>query len=255
MIPLLRLEHVSVRFGGLQALQDVSFAVAAGSTTALIGPNGAGKTTLFNVISGLQAPTGGRLVFDDRDITKLSADARARLQIRRSFQNLGLMMGETVRTTLLAAQVLEAGYAPWDPIVRPWRWRARERAMTDRAVEIAERVGIVEHLDTRVEDLSFGLARRTEIAAALLGHPRLLLLDEPTTGLDVAETAQLAQLLRDARVVGVTQLFVAHDVEFVMGLCDHVHVLVQGELVASGPPDEVRADPRVISAYLGEPAA
>jgi branched-chain amino acid transport system ATP-binding protein len=251
---LLRVEGLSLSFGGVQALSEVSIAVPDGSIVGLIGPNGAGKTTLFNVVSGLQAAESGRVFFDGADITLTSASGRASLGIGRSFQNLGLIQNETVRTNLLAAQFLGTMYRASDLFFRPWRWRREEARIAARAVDIARDFGLVECLEERVSDLSFGAARFVELACVLAERPRLMMLDEPTTGLDLREVEQLLAALRRQRDVGRTIFVVAHDVRFVMELCDYVYVLNTGVVLAHGTPAHVQSHAEVAAVYLGRSA-
>jgi branched-chain amino acid transport system ATP-binding protein len=230
---LLEVRDASLSFGGLQALAGVSLDVSAGSIVGLIGPNGAGKTTTFNSISGLQALDAGSIHFQGQDVTGLAAHQRAALGIGRSFQHLG------------------AGYGVLDPVLRPWRWMRRERALAARVEEALEVFGLGDDRDRSVRDLSFAAARSVELAAVLVEEPSLMLLDEPTTGLDVAEVEALRQVLLRVRDDGTTILVIAHDVAFVMGLCDHVYVLARGAVLAAGPPEQVQRDPAVVEAYLG----
>ena len=251
MTDLLQVREAQLAFGGLQALGGVSLDVAEGAIVGLIGPNGAGKTTLFNSISGLQPLDGGSIVFRDRDVTALPAHRRAALGIGRSFQHLGLMTDETVETNVLAAQYLGAGYRASDLLARPWRWRRRESELAARAREALAAFGLEDERIRPVADLSFAAARFVELAAVLVEAPTLMLLDEPTTGLDVSEVVTLQRTLERVRASGTTILVIAHDVGFVMGLCDHVYVLAQGQLLAAGRPEEVQDDPAVVEAYLG----
>jgi branched-chain amino acid transport system ATP-binding protein len=249
---LLDVDAVTLSFGGLHALDNVSLEVPAGTIVGLIGPNGAGKTTLFNVISGLQRADAGHISFDRREITRMPTARRARLGIGRSFQNLGLIEKETVRTNLLAAHHLSAHYRSIDLVVRPWRWWREERRIARRAEALARRLGVEGVLEERVTDLSFGSARFVELACVLADDPRLILLDEPTTGLDIGEVNRLLDILRSQRRAGTTVLVVAHDVRFVMDICDRVYVLSAGRVLASGTPADIQSNPEVVNAYLGD---
>lgn len=251
---MLTVEDIAVRFGGVQALGGVSLRVEKGQVVGLIGPNGAGKTTLFNVISGLQRPDSGTVTINETDVTALPADRRARLGIGRAFQNLGLMTDETVRTNLHAAQYLGAGYTGMDLLLRPWRWFRGERRLRERAEQAAVTFGLTDDLDTYVSDLSFAAARFTELACVLVEDPELMLLDEPTTGLDVEEVDELLVRLNAERERGRTILLVAHDVRFVMNVCDHIYVLAEGRVLVEGPPEQVQRHPEVVRAYLGRSA-
>ena len=252
MSALLEVRGVSRRFGGVQALDDVSLDVERGEIVGLIGPNGAGKTTLFNTISGLTAIDAGTITFDGTDVSSLPAHRRAALGIGRSFQNLGLMHDESVATNVLAALHRSAGYAAADVALRPWRLWAGERALRRRTDAALQRFGLLAERDTTVSDLSFARARFAELAAVVAEDPALMLLDEPTTGLDPSEVSLLAEVLADIRAAGTTMLIVAHDVGFVMRMCDRVYVLAEGRLLVSGTPDEVQRDPAVVEAYLGK---
>jgi branched-chain amino acid transport system ATP-binding protein len=254
MNALLQVDDVSVAFGGLQALANVSVGVPEGDIVGLIGPNGAGKTTLFNIISGLQAADNGTITYAGENVTRLATNRRAAMGIARGFQNLGLIGDETVGTNLMAAQHLAAGYVGWDLLARPWRSRRAERRLRERAHDRADAFGLSRYFDSRVTDLSFGVARFVELACVLIEDPRLILLDEPTTGLDAREVGELLTVLRSQSATGKTILLVAHDVRFVMELCAHVYVLASGQVLFDGEPDAVRKHPLVIEAYLGRTA-
>ncbi len=226
-----------MRFGGHVALDNVDLSCNAGEVTALIGPNGAGKTTLFNVTCGLLVPTGGTIHLDGKELTKLKPYKRARLGLARTFQRLELWSVLTVRENVQVAAELRA---------------QKGASSTARDVEaIVERVGLAAKIDQRVDELSTGQARLVEIARALATRPRLILLDEPASGLDDTETHELGILLRDLTAEGLGVLLVEHDVELVMHVSDHIFVLDFGSIIADGTPQEIRTNPAVLSAYLG----
>lgn len=235
---MLRVEEVSVHFGGLKALESVDLGVDAGQVTGLIGPNGAGKTTVFNVITGLQRPARGRVVLDGRDITGKGPRARARMGLGRTFQRLEVFGSLTVLDNVLVA--VENHGEHGGPARR-------------RAAELLERVGMGDQGRTQADVLPTGSARLLELARALACHPAVLLLDEPFSGLDTTESARLGALISELAGEGLAVLLVEHDVEMVMSLCRVVHVLNFGRVIASGPPERVQADPAVQTAYLGAP--
>ena len=233
---MLRVEETSVSFGGLRALDSVDLDVAAGSITGLIGPNGAGKTTMFNVITGLQRPERGRVILDGREITGEGPKQRARLGLGRTFQRLELFGSLSARDNVLVA--LES------------------RGLTGRkgrqlADELLTRVGLAAVADRPADVLPTGMARVLELARALACEPKVLLLDEPSSGLDNAEGDRLGGLLTDLAGLGMAVLLVEHDMNLVMGICSKIFVLDFGRMIASGTPAEVRADPQVQAAYLG----
>jgi branched-chain amino acid transport system ATP-binding protein len=221
------------------ALQDVSLAADAGHVTGLIGPNGAGKTTLFNVITGLQDPTRGRVKIDDQEAARRT-HKRARLGVGRTFQRLEVFGSLTARENVLVAAEIKR------------RWSRDKSKPHDIAEEIIDRVGIREFADERCDNLPTGRARLVELARALATRPRLLLLDEPGSGLDTGETETFGDLLMELAGEGLAVLLVEHDVELVMRVCEHIHVLDFGRMIAEGTPPEIQADPRVKAAYLGE---
>ena len=236
---LLLVEHVAVRFGGVHAIEDVTLDVDAGHVTGLIGPNGAGKTTLFNVITGLQEPTRGRVVFDDRDITKVKAFKRSRMGIGRTFQRLETFGSLSVRENILVAA--EARAARGDQQINP-------RADTAKILEL---IRLKPYANERADSLPTGLLRIVELGRALATRPKVLLLDEPSSGLNDAESDLLADLMLQLARRGLGVLLVEHHMELVMGVCERIHVLEFGRIIASGTPQEIQADPQVQAAYLG----
>jgi branched-chain amino acid transport system ATP-binding protein len=243
----------SIRFGGVQANRDVSVAVNEWEIVGIIGPNGAGKTTLFNLITGFLAPDSGRVLHHGRDITSLPVHARAALGIGRTFQNVGLVKGATVRDNLLTAQHLQARYGAVAGLLGTRASRQRERELRRRADALADALGLGDLLDTQVAGLPYGTLKRVEIATVLATDPEVLLLDEPSSGMGPEEAHQLGDaLLALRRDFGLSILMIEHHVPLVVRVCDHVYCLDFGELVTHGPPDEVRRHPRVVAAYLGE---
>ncbi|RJL21688.1 ABC transporter ATP-binding protein [Bailinhaonella thermotolerans] len=245
----LAVEGVSVAFGGVKALSEVSFEVPAGQRWGVIGPNGAGKTTLFDVISGLRRPTAGRVLVGGRDVTGVPAVRRARGGLRRTFQRTQVFGRLTVRDNVLAALEWEGGGGglPADLVAWPSRRRLESRRR-ERAEEVLTRCGLADLRDSYAASLPVGQRRLVELARAIVASPSLLLLDEPTSGLDADQTARLGEIVRG---LGTTVLLVEHDVGFVMDTCDHLVVLDLGKVIAAGPPSVVRHDPVVRAAYLG----
>lgn len=243
--PVLEVRDVSVRFGGVAALSDVSLSVEAGTVTGLIGPNGAGKTTLFNVVSGLQRPDHGRVRIGGRDVTGLGPHRRARMGLARTFQRLELfshLSGEDNVRVGLEAHILRSR--------RPWPGGA-PRVAAGSATALLERVGAADAASQPVNALPTGTARLVELARALAIGPRVLLLDEPCSGLDDLETAALGRLLRELAAEGRAVLLVEHDMSLVLEVSDTVYVLDFGQVIATGTPTEIKVNPAVQAAYLG----
>ncbi len=250
---LLELDHVTIQFGGLKAVADLTLQIGRGELVGLIGPNGAGKTTVFNLVTGVYAPTVGRILFEGRPIQGMKPHAIARRGITRTFQNIRLFASRCCRDNVCIAahQHARAGLA--DAVLRTRRFEDDERDIQRRAGELLEILGLSAWADTPAAELPYGQQRRLEIARALAGRPRLLLLDEPAAGLNPQESDQLMHLIEDIRQrFHLTILLIEHDMRVVMGICRRIAVLDYGVRIAEGTPGQIRTDPRVIEAYLGE---
>lgn len=252
---VLEARNCSIRFGGVQAARDVTLRASEWEIVGVIGPNGAGKTTMFNIITGFFPPDEGSVWYRGADITRLGIHERTALGMGRTFQNVGLVKGSTVRENLLTAQHLEAGYSAVAGIVGLPSTFTAERRLRARADALADMLGLSHLLDSRVAGLPYGILKRVELAAVLATDPDLLLLDEPTSGMGPEEAHAFGDtLLELRREFELTIVMIEHHVPLVVRVCDYVYCLNFGEMLAEGRPEEVRSHPEVVRAYLGEEA-
>ena len=252
---ILSLQDVDFRYGGLKAVSCFSMQVAEGSITSLIGPNGAGKTTVFNLISGSLRPEAGRILFKGRPIHGLATHRVAALGIGRTFQNIKLFQHHSVREHLDLAQYLRNRASAFAEIFSLPAAARDEAARVGKTDEVLDFLGLSDFADTPAIDLPYGLQRRLEFGRALAMEAKLLLLDEPTAGMNIGETADMTRLIKKVVASGVTVLLVEHDMRVVMNISDRVWVVNYGSVIACGTPEEVRRDQAVVSAYLGEAEA
>lgn len=248
---MLEVINLGKRYGGLAAVNDVSTRIEAGKINAIIGPNGAGKTTFFNLLSGVQQPTSGKIVFKGRDITGLRADQVAVLGVSRTFQTTALFDQATVLDNLIVGHRLRTHAGLWDVLIGSARLRREEKLCRDKAHAALEFVGLARVADRLAGDISQEERKRVAFALALATDPQLVLLDEPAGGVNPDETQGLAELIRKMVASGVTVCLIEHKMNMIMSLADRIMVLNHGEKIAEGTPAEIRANPAVIDAYLG----
>jgi branched-chain amino acid transport system ATP-binding protein len=250
---LLELKNVNRSFGGIQAVRDMSFKVESGGLTGLIGPNGAGKTTLFNLITAIYSVTGGEIEFNGKNINHLKTYEVVSHGIARTFQNLRLFARSSVLENVVTAAQQHHKYSFIEAMTHMGRWRGMERAMREESMSLLDRVGLADRAEQSAGTLPYGLQRRLEIARAIALKPSLLLLDEPAAGMNAEEVGALNDLIvKTHRDFDLTILIIEHHMDVIMSICPHIVCMNFGAKIAEGAPDEIKAHPEVLKAYLGE---
>ncbi|NFV79622.1 ABC transporter ATP-binding protein [Magnetospirillum aberrantis] len=248
---LLTVEGLSKEFGGVHAVEDLSFAISPGTIHSIIGPNGAGKTTLFNLVTGIYTPTRGAIRLDGHDIAGRRPSELAGLGMSRTFQNLQVFFNMSAVENVMVGHHLHLDRRFWASLVRLPSVVRRDRACRAHCVELLDFVGLGRYVNSDAASMPYGALKRLEIARALAAKPRLLLLDEPAAGLNATESREIDEVIKKVAAMGVTVVLVEHDMKMVMGISDHILVLNYGRKLAEGTPTEVRANADVVAAYLG----
>lgn len=250
--PVLEMQHVEKHFGGVHAIDDFSVKIEKGKIHGLIGPNGAGKTTIFNNITGIYAPSAGKIIFDGKDITGTAPYKVAQLGIGRTFQNIRLFSNLSVLENVIIASGLDATYNMPQAIFHSKKFFDREKFLNDKAMRLLEIVGLADKCEEKASALPYGHQRKLEIARAMALDPKLLLLDEPAAGMNAEESLDLVNFVKEIREkFDITILMIEHHMDVVTNLCDYCTVLNFGKTIAVGTPAEIKANPEVIRAYLG----
>ncbi len=250
---MLKTNKLSIMFGGLRAVSNLNLDIKKGQLVGLIGPNGAGKTTVFNLITGVYQPTEGEVLFDGEDTKGLKPFQVTQRGMARTFQNIRLFANLTVLDNVKIAYHFHVQYGVLESVFRVGRYFSEEADLDEKAIKLLDIFGLADKKDELAKNLPYGEQRRLEIARALATKPKLLLLDEPAAGMNPQETHELMELIRWIRdQFELTILLIEHDMSLVMGVCEHIYVLEYGAMIASGTPEEIKHNPRVIEAYLGE---